>query len=307
MASTCASPALPGAFVVTVGGCAGRVIRFAAPGIPLIFGRAGECGVQFTEASISRIHACAACIGETYVVSDAGSRNGTFVNGRRIDTATALEHGDLVTLGSEIGLRFCLGDAEEDTGLIPVAETDDRDRLTGLFGRVWLEDAIDAEIRKARGSCVPLSVMMIEVDRLQELIDLHGPAARDELVVGLARVVRSAIRNTDVPGRYGSEELLVMAPCTPLEDAYWVAERIRSEVRAAAIAGKSLPFEITVSIGVASLGCCGPLADRTSLLFLAHQRTWLAANSRDAVVSRGGDVSALIRSVSGESTMVSPS
>lgn len=206
------------------------------------------------------------------MVADAGSTNGTFVNQRRITSTTALESGDLVRLGPDVSLRFSIVDVKEELALTLAAERNDRDPLTGVLGRTYLEHVMEAEIQWARSKGTPLSVMMIDVDHFKAVNDSHGHLAGDEVLAGLGRIMQAAIRNTDVIARYGGEE--------------WRSQVIR----------------VTISVGVASLACFSSAADRLSLLLLADQRPYFAKRTRDSVVSGGGNPAVILLSRNDDAT-----
>jgi diguanylate cyclase (GGDEF)-like protein len=99
----------------------------------------------------------------------------------------------------------------------------------------------------------PLSVFLFDVDNFKNYNDLNGHVAGDHLLQMLARLVGENTRKTDVFGRFGGEEFLLVLPNTPLPHALTVAEKVR-----AAIASHALPFAerqplgcISVSGGVA--------------------------------------------------------
>jgi serine phosphatase RsbU (regulator of sigma subunit) len=82
---------------------------------PAVLGRSEECTARFGDSSLSRMHARVRCEGGTYILSDLGSTNGTFVNDRRIEADTELRDGDMVRLGKATKLRFSLRE-ENDQG-----------------------------------------------------------------------------------------------------------------------------------------------------------------------------------------------
>jgi len=294
---------LRGLFVITAGERVGRVIPFPPQGQCVALGRSSECSERFQSPSISRVHARAICLGDQYVISDAGSSNGTFVNDRRIDCPTALQGGDQIRLGGDVILRFSLVDEHEQECLLLAAENNERDRLTGLFGRAYLEHALDAEIHNARRTGAPLSLMMIDLDRFKPVNDSYGHLAGDAVLAGLGRVMLGIVRNTDILARHGGDEFALVAPKTTLQEAHALGERLRCEVGATSVLWQADSIRVTASVGVASLACCSVEADRLSLLFLADQRTYLAKRTRNAVVSRGGCMAVFMPSGDDDATL----
>jgi diguanylate cyclase (GGDEF)-like protein len=124
------------------------------------------------------------------------------------------------------------------------------DWLTGLMNRRGGEDAIAREVARARRLASSLCFTLFDVDGLQGVNDLHGFAVGDEIIRELARVVRGAVRGSDLAIRWGGDELLVALPGIPEAGARVFAERVRKRVAALALEGRP---RITVSAGVSEL------------------------------------------------------
>jgi hypothetical protein len=102
-----------GVLVVTSGSDAGRV-HPCPPGGPVVLGRSEDCQVRLEDAGLSRVHARVLRVAGGYVVEDARSRNGTFLNDRRILAPAPLRDGDRLRLGNETTFRFSLVDEAEE-------------------------------------------------------------------------------------------------------------------------------------------------------------------------------------------------
>lgn len=131
--------------------------------------------------------------------------------------------------------------------------TADLDGLTGIFNKRQMTQTLAERLHEAETSLRPLSVFLFDVDNFKNYNDLNGHVAGDRLLQMLARLVRENIRKTDIFGRFGGEEFLLVLPNTPVQHAVTVADKIR-----AAIAGHALPGAerqplgcISVSGGVA--------------------------------------------------------
>ncbi|MBP7622133.1 MAG: diguanylate cyclase, partial [Gemmatimonadales bacterium] len=155
-----------------------------------------------------------------YMIADAGSTNGTFVNGQRIAFATPLRSGDQVRLGSDVALRFAILDPEEESALIQASEEDDRDPVTGLVGRNHLEHALDVRIRCAKRRGSPLSLLKMEIDQLEGINASQGPLVTDEIVAGVARTVRQGVGACNTLGCNEDGQFVLIAPATPLEHRF---------------------------------------------------------------------------------------
>jgi diguanylate cyclase (GGDEF)-like protein len=125
------------------------------------------------------------------------------------------------------------------------------DELTGLRNRRALFDTAWQELRRAKRYGKTLSVVMVDVDHFKQVNDTHGHRVGDEVLREIAERLQECIRDVDVLGRYGGEELLVLAPETTGEEAVrTVAERMRARVAAHPVHSSAGPQSITVSLGV---------------------------------------------------------
>lgn len=126
------------------------------------------------------------------------------------------------------------------------------DAQTGLLSRSHWEDAVEVELERMHRHGGTASLLMIDIDLFKNINDRHGPAAGDQVVRGVAAIVRDSVRIVDVVGRYGGDEFAVILIGTPLAGALQVAERIRHRVIETSFADV-LKASCTVSIGAAQL------------------------------------------------------
>lgn len=142
------------------------------------------------------------------------------------------------------------------------------DELTGLANRRRFLESLRAEVARARRYGHPLSLLMVDLDRLKQINDENGHAAGDAMLRGVAACLRAAVRVTDLAVRLGGDEFAVLMPETGREAGLAVAERIRASVEAfrASVDGRSISS--TVSIGLISRDA-GHLQDLPSLIHKA--------------------------------------
>ena len=130
-----------------------------------------------------------------------------------------------------------------------LATTDD---LTGLRTRRTILCDLDREFARARRHGQALSTLMIDVDSFKSVNDNHGHATGDHVLSILGDSVRHTLRTTDLAGRLGGEEFVVLAPETRAGSAVVLAERLRKCIAEASMAQGGRVPRVTVSIGLTS-------------------------------------------------------
>jgi len=121
------------------------------------------------------------------------------------------------------------------------------DPLTQIGNRRRLEQALEEEISRVERSGARLSALMADLDHFKRVNDTYGHGAGDKVLQAFADILRRNTRPTDVLGRYGGEEFVVLMPNTARDQALISAERLRLTLAATMIAPLTEP--ITVSIG----------------------------------------------------------
>jgi diguanylate cyclase (GGDEF)-like protein len=122
-----------------------------------------------------------------------------------------------------------------------------RDTLTGLPNRRSLTETLHAEVRRHRRSGQALTLVLADVDHFKKVNDTHGHAAGDAVLRAVGRALVGGCRVTDLVGRFGGEEFLLLMPDTDLAGARVACEKLRERVQA--MAG---PVPVTMSFGVVS-------------------------------------------------------
>lgn len=123
------------------------------------------------------------------------------------------------------------------------------DQLTGLANRVLLRDLIDRAIAAGTEAARPVAMMFLDLDGFKPVNDRLGHPVGDDVLREVARRLGTVIRDTDVVGRFGGDEFLVLCPDTDDEHAAVIAERIRQAV-AEPIEWLAPEFTISASVGV---------------------------------------------------------
>ena len=131
------------------------------------------------------------------------------------------------------------------------------DPLTGVLNRRSLIERLDAASMRAQARGLPLSVLFIDLDHFKQVNDTFGHAAGDACLSGIIAPIQSELRISDVIGRYGGEEFVVILSGADAAAAQPIAERICRRVSEVRIAGFGAPIHLTCSIGVASSDTLG--------------------------------------------------
>jgi len=157
----------------------------------------------------------------------------------------------LIALGTSDRLRaqsLALTDAERR------AQTDP---LTGVLNRRSLIERLDAACMRAKARGVPISVLFIDLDYFKQINDTRGHAAGDACLSAIIAPIQAELRHSDVIGRYGGEEFVVILSGADAAAAHPIAERICGRVSQVQIEGFGAPINLTCSIGVASSDTLG--------------------------------------------------
>jgi diguanylate cyclase (GGDEF)-like protein len=128
----------------------------------------------------------------------------------------------------------------------------ERDHLTGLFNRRYMDERLNYEITRAQREGSSLSLCMADLDFFKRYNDTYGHQAGDRVLRAVADALKRGVRPDDSVSRYGGEEFLIMLPDTDAEGARAVAERLRERVMDLNIAHETSPIGgvLTISLGV---------------------------------------------------------
>jgi diguanylate cyclase (GGDEF)-like protein len=139
--------------------------------------------------------------------------------------------------------RVALSEAERR------AETDP---LTGVLNRRSLVERLEAVCARARARGLAVAVLFIDLDHFKDINDTFGHAAGDACLAAIIGPMQTELRQSDVIGRYGGEEFVVILSSADAAAAHPVAQRILERVRGVRVEGFGKPIELTCSIGVAA-------------------------------------------------------
>ncbi len=128
------------------------------------------------------------------------------------------------------------------------------DPVTGLRTRRFVCDSLAIEILRSRRYRTPLAIVMADLDHFKQVNDVHGHLAGDLVLQGVSSLLLEQVRATDVAGRYGGEEILIVLAHNNASGASVLAERWRMRVEEAVFeSAKGVPIQVQISLGIAQL------------------------------------------------------
>ncbi len=125
------------------------------------------------------------------------------------------------------------------------------DSLTGLTNRRAFLERAEAPFQFCRRNGLPISAIILDLDHFKQVNDTRGHAAGDVALRHVGKHIESSLRISDMSCRWGGEEFVTLLPGSSLEEAAWVAEKLRSTIAAMPVPASGGNFSITASLGVA--------------------------------------------------------
>lgn len=227
----------------------------------VILGRALEADVRVNDTQVSRQHARINAVRREgskltdYVLNDLSSRNGTFLNGRRI-TSENLQNGDKIAIGETI-LRFDLLDEIDREYQRQIHRLISHDDLTGLLSSRSFFSELRREAGRAASEGRPFCVLMMDGDNFKSVNDTYGHLTGSKTIEEIGLSIMANLRSGDAAARFGGDEFAAFLLDAEMPQALVAAERMRQSVESREFSvlqpGRTeLKHHITVSIGVAS-------------------------------------------------------
>ncbi|MGY2751884.1 two-component system, cell cycle response regulator [Thermostichus sp. MS-CIW-21] len=213
-----------------------------------VVGRSSQADIQLWDHAVSRQHCRLEREGGTYILTDLGSLNGTYVNWQRV-TRLPLADRDRIQVGNSL-LQFAYYDRLAEAFFFQVAAAALYDPLTGLHNRRFFLEHLQREMAFARRHSFPLHLLYLDLDNFKLINDRWGHLAGDQALIQVARQLQDQVRQEDLLARMGGDEFALLVRGIPDSQILQLAGRLQQAVQ-------SLPLEggipLTCSIGVASL------------------------------------------------------
>jgi diguanylate cyclase (GGDEF)-like protein len=151
------------------------------------------------------------------------------------------------------------------------------DPLTGVLNRRSFADRLDAACLRAQARGLPIALLFIDLDHFKQINDTFSHAAGDACLRAIIAPIQAELRQSDVIGRYGGEEFVVILSSADVTSAHPIAERIRNRVAEVSVEGFGESIRLTCSIGVASSDTLGVWGEQ--LITRADQAVYEAKRS----------------------------
>ncbi len=174
------------------------------------------------------------------------------INYRKDGSAFVIEWRITPVCGDDGGIRYYIAIqrdvTERERMLAMLRERAEVDQLTNVYNRYEAREILLTEVERSRRYGIPFSTILLDIDGFKAVNDEYGHATGDEVLKGIAKLMRSRLRANDRLARWGGEEFLMILPHTDDASAAKAAEGIRAAIEAEHFAGN---IAVTVSLGVA--------------------------------------------------------
>jgi two-component system cell cycle response regulator len=276
------------ALYVVQGSLAGAVVPLDRDSLSI--GRGPHAELRLHDEGVSRMHARLEHTTGSVTLVDLGSRNGTFVNGERIEEPRGLLDTDQIAVGTAL-LRFAVQTAAEIRLAHQVYEASVRDHLTALYNRRFAEEQLHHGVRSVSSGL--RSACMLHVEGLAEVNESAGRGTGDDLLRAIATKLADVFGEEDTISRWDGAELFVLSR-EPEPEA--LGARLRALVSSVTIPGPGGPLSTTASAGATPLF---PGANPAHVLALAEEALGEAR--------KAGGNRARVKADPGTQTFTSPS
>jgi len=188
--------------------------------------------------------------GDRWLLRDAGSTNGTHLNGKPVETAELAE-GDKLLLGDTF-LKFSFHDEVESEFHHEVDRLMNIDELTGLVVLRVFRERFHALFDTCARSRRSLALLMMDLDGLKKINDTHGHQAGALTIAGVGHMLGELVGDAGVVARFGGDEYMAAFPDHDRQAGVAQGERVRAALAAQKFAFGEVLLRPTISIGAAA-------------------------------------------------------
>ena len=221
----------------------------------MAIGRDATAEISISDPSISRKHAKVLKTPNGIQLTDLGSANGTVINGAKIgaNETVTLAKEDMIKLGNTI-LKFLPAGELEILVYGHLSTAAHTDPLTKIYNKGYLDEALEAECKRARALHTELSLLFLDLDHFKKINDTYGHDAGDFVLREFTQLVRPLLpKPKDVFARFGGEEFVILLSHTSLQAAQSFAESLRAAIQAHQFVYEGKRIQVTASFGVAEM------------------------------------------------------
>jgi diguanylate cyclase (GGDEF)-like protein len=272
--------------IVVRGGIPGTMLKLVSRSSTV--GRTSDNTFVLHDGTVSRRHAMIAVdsVG-TVTITDLGSTNGTFIEGKRIKSHSpvTLADGSRIQFGTGLVMKYLQLDAHDEGFQRELFERSVRDNLTGLYNRGYFLNQI-GPLAETNAMCdLGLALILLDIDRFKKINDDLGHHAGDAVLREVANVLRDSTRSDDLVARYGGEEFIIALPSCSWEQAIERAERIRTRLANRPLRVGNELLRVTASLGL-SYAPAGRISNLMNLIAAADEALYEAKEAgRDRVIA----------------------
>jgi len=150
---------------------------------------------------------------------------------------------------------------EREEAVAKLREHANRDGLTGIANRRYFETRLGEEFARWQRYGGDLSMLLFDLDHFKAINDRFGHAVGDAVLRETARRVAAIVRAQDTFGRFGGEEFALLLPCTNLDEALQVADKVRDAIGRTTVDAEGVSVAVTASVGAACAKLGQPACD----------------------------------------------
>ena len=123
------------------------------------------------------------------------------------------------------------------------------DSVTRLWNRLGIDTLLHREWEYAMRKNSPIAIVMVDFDNFKQINDTYGHLVGDEVLQGYSRLILSSLRSSDIVGRWGGDEFMVILPGTDQEQAVMILQRILDVITQETVITSGGEIKISVSMG----------------------------------------------------------
>jgi diguanylate cyclase (GGDEF)-like protein len=213
-------------------------------------GRDVDSTLVLPDQGVSSRHAILQDRGDSFVLVDLESTNGTFVNGQRVKEAE-IRNGDKLGFGTTV-VRFEVQDDADRAYSEMIEELVHIDDLTGLYLRRRFDAELTQRVVAAKAASEPLAVLAMDLDGVKTINDTHGHLFGARTIAECGKAIGRIITGKGFATRFGGDEFVAALPGHGPAEGYAVAREICSYIGSEPIRHEGVLLNPGISIGVAT-------------------------------------------------------